>query len=95
MPHETFWCIVITAGGSASLIFAVKLAKNFKNFEKNFFFALKNTFNLKVQLESFKPSQQKKVNKNFFSDQIGHQFFAFLKIFSGIKTKVKFFCKNI
>ena len=34
MSRKTFWCIVVTAGGGAALMFAVKLAKNFKNFEK-------------------------------------------------------------
>ena len=48
MSRATFWCIVSTAGGGAALMFAVKLAENFKNFEKfffrkKFFFALKNT----------------------------------------------------
>ena len=39
MSRETFWCIVITAGGGAALMFAVKVAKNFKKkfFKKKFF----------------------------------------------------------
>ena len=62
MSRKTFWCIVVTAGGGAALMFAVKLAENFKNFEKfffskKFFFALKNTL---------KSSQHQKVEKNFF-----------------------------
>ena len=65
MSRGTIWCIVITGSG-ADLIYAFKLAKNFKKFEK-IFFALKNTF---------KSSQHKKSQKNFFG-QIGLQFFAF------------------
>ena len=41
MSRGGFWCIVITAGATPSLIFAVKPAKNFKNlgifFSKHFF----------------------------------------------------------
>ena len=36
MSRGTFWCLVITTEHGAALMFAVKLAKNFKNFE-NFF----------------------------------------------------------
>ena len=48
MSRATFWCIVITPARGAALMFAVKVAKNIKNFEKiffskNFFFDLKNT----------------------------------------------------
>ena len=62
MSGETFWCLVTTTGRGTALMFAVKLAKNFKNFEKfffskNFFFVLKNTF---------KSAQHKKVKKKFF-----------------------------
>ena len=62
MSRATFWCIVITPARGAALMFAVKVAKNIKNFEKiffskNFFFALKNTL---------KSSQHLKVEKNFF-----------------------------
>ena len=45
MSRATFWCIVRTAGGGAALMFAVKLAENFKNFEK-FFFSKKIFFRL-------------------------------------------------
>ena len=39
MSRGTFWCIVITAGGGAALMFAVKIAKNFEKifFEKKLF----------------------------------------------------------
>ena len=38
MSRGTFWCIVITAGDGAALMFYVKLAKNFEKFrlEKHF-----------------------------------------------------------
>ena len=35
MSRGTFWCILITAGGGAALMFAVKLTKFFQ--KKNFF----------------------------------------------------------
>ena len=37
MSRATFWCIVITPARGAALMFAVKVAKNIKNFEKIFF----------------------------------------------------------
>ena len=68
MSRGTFSGIVITAGGGAALMFAVKLTKNFqKNFIRKIFFALKNTF---------MSSQHKKVEKKFFLGQIGLQIFA-------------------
>ena len=51
MSRGIFWCIVITTGRGAALMFAVKLAKNFKYFEK-IFFALKNTFKSSQQKQS-------------------------------------------
>ena len=68
MSRGTFWSILITGGGGAALMFAVKLNKKFKkNFFKKIFFRFKNTF---------KSSQHKKVKKKFFLGQIGLQFFA-------------------
>ena len=41
MSRETFWCIMITAGGGAALIFAVKVSKNSrKKFFKKICFRL-------------------------------------------------------
>ena len=61
MSCEIFWCIVITAGGGAALMFAVKVTKNFKKkFSKKFFFALKNIF---------KSFQHRKVKKNCGSNR--------------------------
>ena len=37
MSRGTFWCIMIKTERGDTLMFAVKLAKNFKNLE-NFFF---------------------------------------------------------
>ena len=57
MSHGTFWSILITGGGGAALMFAVKLNKKFKKkFFKKICFRFKNTF---------KSSQHKKVKKIF------------------------------
>ena len=58
MSRGTFWSILITGGGGAALMFAVKLNKKFKKkFFKKICFRFKNTF---------KSSQHKKVKKKFF-----------------------------
>ena len=68
MSRGTFWSILITGGGGAALMFAVKLNKKFKkNFFKKICFRFKNTF---------KSSQHKKVKKKFFSGQNGLPFFG-------------------
>jgi len=71
MSRATFWCIVVTAGGGAALMFAVKLAENFKNFEH--FFSKKIFFRLEKQ---FKVVSALKSRKKFFLGQIGLQVFA-------------------
>ena len=66
MSRGTFWSILITGGGGAALMFAVKLNKKFKKkFFKKICFRFKNTF---------KSSQHKKVKKIFFRVKTAFRF---------------------
>ena len=76
MSRKTFWCIVVTAGGGAALMFAVKLAENFKNFEK-FFFSKKIFFRLE---KHFKVVSALKSRKKIFFGSNRPSGFCVLKI---------------
>ena len=73
MSRKTFWCIVVTAGGGAALMFAVKLAENFKNFEK-FFFSKKIFFRLEKHFKVVSALKSRK--KIFFGSNRPSIFFA-------------------
>ena len=67
MSRGTFWSILITGGGGAALMFAVKLNKKFKKkiFSKKFVFALK-TLSSRLSI--------KKSKKNFFRVKTAFRF---------------------
>ena len=64
MSRGTFWCIVITTERGAALMFAVKLAKNFKNFE--FFYRKEFFLPWKTLLSRLSIKKSKKNFWDFF-----------------------------